>query len=146
MISWSSFEATDGEYEIALKWLMEAKKYSMGNEDKAIISEEEYRWIQKNLDALQLFQMAQKLAFTDRSHTNEVCTRIISSHENSDLIQIGDCYALLVQIQVHSKDAHKIIKEMRRQGLSPLDYIEDKVIKQIELNGGDSTDARDSSV
>lgn len=134
MMSWASFEATDGEYKIAFKWLMEGQKYSIDDEGKEFLSEEEQNWIRKNLTNLQLFDKAQKIALTDKSQANELCKEIMNTHERGDLIQIGDCYALLVQIQVHFQDAYELIKEMKYRGLSPSDYIEDEVINQIHQN------------
>ncbi len=132
MISWSSFEATDGEYELAHKWLLEAQRYSKSNDGGDIMSEEEVQWVRKNLDALQIFQTAREVASTDRSQADALCKQIIKNHNKSDLLQLGDSYALLIQIQTHSNGALKLIKEMEKLGLSPSEYIESDAIEKIK--------------
>lgn len=132
MISWSLFEAADGEYELSHKWLLEAQRNSKDSEGKKTMSFEELKWISKNLDALQVLQEAQKSASTDTLYAEKLCKQIISNHESNDLIQLGDCYAFLVQIQIQANKAIKLIEEMQQRGLVPLDYIEKEVIEQIQ--------------
>lgn len=132
MISWSSFEAADGEYEIACKWLKEAQKYSTNKEGERTISDDEFRWVETNIKTLQLFETAKKKAFNDKSKAQELCKQIMSNHRREDLIQIGDCFALLVQLQVRAIDASKLIVEMQNQGLTPSEYIESGIIEQIQ--------------
>ena len=132
MISWSSFEAADGEYEIALKWLKEAQKYSTNKEGEKTISDKELKWVETNLGTLQQFETAKKTSFDDKSKAEELCKQIVSDHRRGDLVQIGDCYALLIQLQVQAIDASKLIVEMQNQGLTPSEYIQIEIIEQIQ--------------
>jgi hypothetical protein len=129
MSSWSSFEAADGQYDIAMKWLHEAKKF--GIKWNAWDGSNEQRWIMKNIDSIELFLSAQNIASTNQLKANEICVQLLNDHKSEDLIQMGDCYALLVQIENDSGQALKIIEEMIERGLSPVEYIEEDAIAII---------------
>ncbi len=127
--SWSSFEASDGEYDIAMKWLIESERYGL----KISQWEEsnEQKWIRKNIDMIELFLLAQRSAPTNQLKTRQICEKILQNHRNGDLIQLGDCYALLIQIENDCTKAYELIEQMCKQGLLPEEYIEEETIEKI---------------
>lgn len=141
MCSWSSFEASDGEYEVALKWLLEAEKYGerciewKGSEDE--------NWVKRNIKAVKNFVTAQSVANSDQSKTRQLCREILEDNKKGDLLQLGDCYALLVQIENDCNKAIAIVEEMDSIGLYPEHYIEECAIKSIYEASGKEWKAQD---
>ena len=150
MTSWSLIEALDGEYEICKKWMTEAQKY--GSHIDTWEDSKERQWITKNTAAIELFLKAQNVAETNRQNAKEICMEVLDNHEEGDLIQTGDCFALLVQVESDSMRAFRFMEEMKERGLTIEDYIEEDTIKEIYRTTGkiwkennDSEESKDDS-
>ena len=144
MSSWSSFEAADGEYEIAVKWLLEAQKHGMNCITWDGTSEQE--WVYKNIISMKEFLAAQNIAATNRLKAKEMCNQLVKDHNNGDLLQLGDCYALHVQLEIDHIKAYELIEEMLSRGLSPAKYMEEETINIIyEATGRDPLRGNDDS-
>lgn len=129
MCSWSMFEASDGEYEVAVKFLLEAEKY--GSCDNQWVGSDEDKWLKRNIRSIRRLLAAQNAAASDRLKTQQLCNEVLKDNRKGDLIELGDCYALLVQIESNHEKAFKLIEEMTSRGLSPEKYIEEDAIKSI---------------
>lgn len=142
MSSWSSFEASEGEYEITVKWLHEAKKY--GGMIKSVKDSENIEWIDRNVISIQLFLEAQTLVSSNQTQTDKICRDLIVKHQKGDLLQLGDCFAVLVQIERDSDEALRLVKEMYTRGLSPEEYLEQDIIENIYIAAGRQWKRNDS--
>jgi hypothetical protein len=129
MCSWSTFEASDGEYEVAVKFLLEAEKH--GSCDKQWVGSDEDKWLKRNIRLIRRLLTAQNVAASDRLKAQQLCNEILKDFLVGDLIELGDCYALLLQMENNHEKAFKLIEEMTNRGLSPEDYIEEDTIKSI---------------
>ena len=89
--------------------------------------------------------MAQNIAISDRLKAQNLCIEILQNHTTGDLVQIGDCYAILIQIESDSTKALRLLEEMTDKGLQAIDYIEEEAIQSIHKAAGSKRRSNDAS-
>ena len=140
LMSWSTYEAEEGDYERARSWLIEAKKY--GRKINAWDSSQESRELENNLTLIQDFVSARENPSSDPERTRGICKRLLEDPNGP--VQAGDCYALLVDLEDDSMKVYTYIQEMIASDIRPEDFFEEDFIKSIYKSV--NKDWQDSSI
>lgn len=125
--SWSDAEAVEGDYDSALSWLLEAQKYGTRIDDWESTTYKSQ--IGMKVDMINNFLTARKVALCNPSQAREICFQLLA--EQSECVQPGDCYALLIQLENDYAKAYKFIEIMRERGIPLDEYIEEETIISI---------------
>lgn len=123
--SWSEIEALEGGYDRALTWLSEAKKNAL----KLDAAEDLIIEIEAKLDVMKLFLRASELS-DPPDVVKDIISRIIEEDHGST-IQLGDCYAVLLQIEKNKSRFFEVMVNMRDLGIDPVDYVEESTVASI---------------
>lgn len=123
--SWSAAEVGVGDYDRALAWLNESRVYA-----KKCGSEEILNELDRKVQIIGQFLKARDVSSTDPSQTRKICTHILDEDDGST-VRLGDCYALLLDIENDFELSLQYIETMCRRGVDPEDFIEEETIFSI---------------
>jgi hypothetical protein len=127
LLSWSDYETADGDYELASKWLKEAKK--IGRKIDRWDSSKESRQIDEDIKSIDDFLSARENSSTDPDYARAVCMAFLK--EGKSPIQTGDCYALLLELEDDCSKAYEYIQTMTDAGIAPEEFIDEETIISI---------------
>ena len=125
-------------YAKALSAYNEALKY-MCKMDNDIDRTKMETKLKKKIGYIHEFLDAKKFSNTNPIQTQKICHRLLRINDQDMVVQIGDCYGLLVNSYVivqNVMEAFHLLSEMRSIGLTPEDFIEVdmlRVIKESEI-------------
>ena len=128
LVEWCDCDTIEGDYERAIKWLNEARKY--GEKIIQWNSSQEYLQIEENIKIIDGFLSARDNASIDPGHARDICFSLLKSKKEHP-IQLGDCYALLLELEDDDAKAYTYIKEMSDAGIVPEEYIDEETIISV---------------
>ena len=127
-VGWSEYEAVEGDYEIACRWLEEALKYGQNIDNWN--SKEECSKINFAMKQMKDFLNARDFVATGSfQEARTICCRLLK--DTSASVQAGDCYGLLIEIENDCQKSFGYIAEMRKKQIDPEDYIDGDTIESI---------------
>lgn len=127
LTAWSDYEAAEGDYELARKWLNEAMRIG-GKIDNWDSSQESFQ-INENINSIDSFLSARENSSNDPEHARAVCNKFLKVP--SGPIQAGDCYALLIEIEDGCAKNYEYIQSMIQAGIIPEEFIDEETIISI---------------
>ena len=125
--AWSDSEAVEGDYERAIRWLHEAKKY--GQKAEQWESSQQSMQIERKIKSTNSFLSAREISSSDPAQARTICIKLLDDVDGS--VQPGDCYALLLELETDCMKAYEYIKAMSAKGIAPEEYIDEETIVSI---------------
>lgn len=127
LTTWSEKEVFDGCYNMAYKWLEEAKNYGLKVENWS--NTKENAEIERKLKDIKDFMYVRDLF--QQGHVNQAKEMCLNILRRCDTIMKGDCYGLIIEMETNCKLSYDLIQEMIRKSINPCDYIDISAIKYI---------------